>query len=25
LANESYFRKSPVRWDEASQSIKSLT
>jgi predicted dehydrogenase len=25
LANESYFRKSPVRWDEASHSIKSLT
>jgi predicted dehydrogenase len=25
LANESYFRKSPVRWDEASQSIKSLS
>lgn len=25
LANESYFRKSPVRWDEPSQSIKSLT
>jgi predicted dehydrogenase len=25
LANESYFRKCPVRWDEASQSIKSLT
>jgi predicted dehydrogenase len=24
LANESYFRKSPVRWDESSQSIKSL-
>jgi predicted dehydrogenase len=24
LANESYFRKCPVRWDEASQSIKSL-
>ena len=24
LANESYFRKSPVRWDEASHSIKSL-
>jgi hypothetical protein len=25
LANESYFRKSPVRWDEASKSIQSLT
>jgi hypothetical protein len=25
LANESYFRKCPVRWDEASKSIKSLT
>jgi predicted dehydrogenase len=25
LANESYFRKCPVRWDEASHSIKSLT
>ena len=25
LANESYFRKSPVGWDEASQSIKSLS
>ena len=25
LANESYFRKSPVRWDEDSHSIKSLT
>jgi predicted dehydrogenase len=25
LANESYFRKSAVRWDEASLSIKSLT
>jgi predicted dehydrogenase len=24
LANESYFRKSPVRWDESSQSIKNL-
>lgn len=24
LANESYFRKSPVRWDEASGTIKSL-
>jgi hypothetical protein len=24
LANESYFRKSPVSWDESSQSIKSL-
>lgn len=24
LANESYFRKCPVRWDESSQSIKSL-
>ena len=24
LANESYFRKSPVRWDESSQSIKTL-
>jgi predicted dehydrogenase len=24
LANESYFRKSPVYWDEASQTIKSL-
>jgi predicted dehydrogenase len=24
LANESYFRKSPVRWDEASQSIQSM-
>jgi predicted dehydrogenase len=24
LANESYFRKSPVRWDESSQSIKSI-
>jgi len=25
LANESYFRKSPVSWDESSHSIKSLT
>ncbi|HEY3627405.1 MAG TPA: Gfo/Idh/MocA family oxidoreductase [Terracidiphilus sp.] len=25
LANESYFRKCPVRWDEASHSIQSLT
>jgi predicted dehydrogenase len=25
LANESYFRNCPVSWDEASQSIKSLT
>ena len=25
LANESYFRKCPVRWDEPSHSIKSLT
>ena len=25
LANESYFRKCPVIWDEASQSIKPLT
>ena len=25
LANESYFRKCPVRWDEESHSIKSLT
>jgi len=24
LANESYFRKAPVRWDDASHSIKSL-
>ena len=24
LANESYFRKSPVTWDEASETIKSL-
>ena len=25
LANESYFRKSPVRWDESSHSIQSLS
>jgi predicted dehydrogenase len=25
LANESYFRKTPLRWDEASHSMKSLT
>lgn len=25
LANESYFRKCPVRWDETSQTIQSLT
>jgi predicted dehydrogenase len=25
LANESYFRKSPVRWDASSRSIKSLS
>jgi hypothetical protein len=24
LANESYFRKTPVYWDQSSQSIKSL-
>jgi hypothetical protein len=24
LANESYFRGAPVRWDEASESIQSL-
>jgi hypothetical protein len=24
LANESYFRKTPVRWDESSHTIKSM-
>ncbi len=23
MANESYFRRAPVRWDDASQSVKS--